>query len=234
MAEFTAFDFAVILVVLLSTVLAFMKGFTNVALSLAAWAGALLVTIIGFAPISPYVRDILDPVELADILTLAGLFIGSLILFKLIAEAVGNAVKSSFVGFLDRSLGALFGLLRGLIIVSVVYLGLAALLGNDQPDWVQKAKTRSLVAWGAAMVESFAGKTLGHTEQQNKLDFLNHGLDKTKSTTQKALTETKQTFRKIVKDEIANEATRYTKEAQEKLDALIEEKTKEKPENDSR
>src|SRR5688572_25574151 len=52
-------------------------------------------------------------------------------------------VLDSRVGALDRTLGFLFGLARGLIIVVVAFLFFAWLVPDrSQPDWIRSAKSR--------------------------------------------------------------------------------------------
>lgn len=216
---YTAFDWGVILLVGLSVLHAFMRGFTSVALSLAAWGGALLVTILGFGPISPYARDLVSPVELADILLVVALFIISLVVFKLIADSVGEAVKSSAIGFLDRSLGALFGLARGMIIVSVVFIGIKAIFGKEQPTWVEESKTRPLVAWGAEMVEGFAGSALGSNDK-TAVEVLEESFTQTKDAATAAVED-------VIAEKIAEEAAKYEDKARESLSKTIEQKLKE-------
>jgi len=158
---FTSFDWFVLTVILLSMAMAFIRGFTTVALSLGAWVGAFLTTSFGFTFAQPYARDLISSAEFADFTALAVLFLGSLIIFKIIADKVGRAMREGPVGFLDRSMGALFGLMRGLLFVSALYIGMKSLLGKDMPDWITDAKTKPLIAWGADMVESLTDKALG-------------------------------------------------------------------------
>ena len=219
MEGYTGFDWGVLIIIALSLIHAFSKGFTNVALSLAAWAGALAVTILGYVPLAPYARDLVQPEQLADLLLVVTLFISSLVLLKLVADRVGDAVKSSAIGFLDRSLGALFGLMRGLVIVSVVFIGMKAILGDSQPEWIASAKTRPLVAWGATMVEELAGSALGEAEK-SPLDVIE---DSFKSGSQAATNA----LEKVVAEKVAEEAAKYENKARERLNKTIEQKLKE-------
>ncbi len=209
----TAFDVGVLVIIGLSTILAFGRGFATVALSFAAWAGALMATVFGFTIAKPYGRDLISPPELADLITLAALFFVTLFVLKQLAEFIGRTIKESPVGFLDRSLGALFGLLRGLVIVSVAYLGFSKLYGtDDQPDWVKNAQLRPLVAWSAEMVEGFAADVLGKdpTETGNSL-----------------MKEAAENFPKQMGAEILEEqAAKYKEEARQKLNDVFEDAVK--------
>jgi len=214
----TGFDILVFIVIGLSTILAFARGFTTVALSFAAWIGSLLVASVGYGFIQPYAREAITPVELADFVALGGLFLVTLVILKLIAAQVGGAVKDSPVGFLDRSLGALFGFLRGLVVVSVAYIILAAVLPSDQPTWIAEAKSRPLVAWGADIVSAFAEDTLG---------------ERPETTAAGALDEAQRRALEAAEALGADVAETYTKEARKKLDAVINDAVSGKTDKDS-
>ncbi len=200
---FTGFDIIVFAIIGLSTVLAFARGFTTVALSFASWVGALLAVIFGYALVQPYARAYISPVELADFTAIGGLFLIALIVLRVIANQVGSAVKDSPVGFLDRSLGALFGFLRGAVVVSVAYLILVAVLRDDQPDWIADAKSRPLVAWGADVVSALAEDAFGSRPEGALDNARQQALDAAKS----------------ISEDVAET---YTQEARKKLDSVIE------------
>ncbi|TNE60627.1 MAG: CvpA family protein [Alphaproteobacteria bacterium] len=212
----TAFDAAVLLIVGLSALFAFGRGFVTVALSFAAWAGALVATVFGLEFAKPYVRDLVSPPELADIITLALLFFVTLFVLKRIAEMVGGMVKDSPVGFLDRSLGAAFGLLRGMVIVSVLYLGFSKLFAPaDQPDWMRDARLRPLVAWGAEMLEGYAAEALGKDPTEVGSDYLQRAADSVPS--------------QFINEKLEEQAAKYMEKQRDQLDELVDELEKEKP-----
>lgn len=156
-SDLTAFDIGVLIIVGLSTIMAFSRGFATVALSLAAWAASFIIAVFGFTFFRPYGRDLISNEALADIVTLVGVFIVVLMVLKLVAGMIGKSVKESPLGFLDRSLGALFGLLRGMVIVSLLYMGVSVFfIADKMPDWVKSAKLRPMVAWSAEMMKEFA------------------------------------------------------------------------------
>jgi len=206
----TAFDVAVLVIVGLSTMLAFGRGFATVALSFGAWAGALMATIFGFTLARPYGRDLISQPELADFITVIVLFFLTLFVLKQIAEFVGRTVKESPIGFLDRSLGALFGLLRGMVIVSVLYLAFNKLYpASNQPDWVTDARTRPLVAWSAEMLEGFAADALGEDPKSVGSDYIERAADAVPS--------------QFINEQLEEQAARYIEDQRKELDALLEE-----------
>ncbi|RMB08862.1 CvpA family protein [Eilatimonas milleporae] len=213
-SDFTAFDIGILVIVGLSTIFAFARGFATVALSFAAWAGALLATVFGFSLAQPYGRDLISPPELADIATLAIIFFVSLFVLKAFADWFGTKIKESPVGLLDRSLGALFGLLRGMVIVGVLYLGFIKIFpGEDGPDWVQNARLKPLVAWGAEMLEGFAASALGQDPTDVGTEYLQRAADSIPS--------------QFSVEELEKLAPEYDPAMRSELEALIKKKTDE-------
>lgn len=213
-SSFTAFDIAVVVIVVLSTLLAFGKGFATVALSFGAWVGAIMAVIFGFTAVQPYGRDLISPAELADIITLIAVFFITLFVLKQVANLIGSAIKSGSIGFLDRSLGALFGLLRGMVIVSLLFFAFVKLFpGKEQPEWMQEAKLKPLVAWGAEMLEGYASEALGRDPTEVGSEYLQKAADAVPS--------------QFIEEQLQEQAATYIEQNQDKLDDLIDQVTEE-------
>lgn len=149
----TAFDVIVLLIVGATFVYALVKGLTAMLLTVAAWGGAVLITLYGLPAVSGFARGMIEPASLADFIALPVLFILSLVILKLIANVAGRTVRASPVGTLDRSLGAFLGLALGAVLVSSGYLFLASILSEkSHPDWVREARLKPLVSYGASVV----------------------------------------------------------------------------------
>lgn len=149
------FDLVVIGVIVVSGLFALMRGLVKEVLSIVSWVGALFAALYGFGYVSPFVHKFITPIWLADAVTAVGLFVIALIVLGLLASAVSGAVRKSSAGALDRSLGFLFGLLRGAVIICVAWLAVSwALPAADQPTWLRTARTLPLVERGANMLLS--------------------------------------------------------------------------------
>lgn len=137
----TLFDAAVLAVILLSALLALLRGFTREMLAILAWIGAAFVAIKAFPLLQPSLRAHMSPLWLADLVLGAGLFVVMLVLLSVLSHGVAERVRGSRVGPLDRSLGFLFGLLRGVVVVVLVYAALDRLLpATQRPDWLHEAR----------------------------------------------------------------------------------------------
>lgn len=149
-------DIGVIVVLLLSALLAFARGFVREVLSIAGWVGAAVVTLQLFPMARPFLREYITMELLADVLTGVGIFIGTLIVFSVVSHFIAKAVSGSALSAVDRSLGFLFGLLRGGVVLALGYLLLVWLMPNptEHPDIVQEARTRPMIERGADMLRS--------------------------------------------------------------------------------
>lgn len=151
----TWIDIAVAAIILISALLAFSRGFMHEVLSVAAWVGAIFATIYGFPYLRPHAREMISVDLIADLAAGAILFIVSLIILSLLTGNVTSRVKDSALNALDRSLGFLFGILRGAVLVCLAYI----LIGwiwtpEEQPDWLREARTLPLVEAGAGVLRT--------------------------------------------------------------------------------
>lgn len=144
-------DIGVLLVLLISGVLAYARGLVHEILSIGGWIGATLATIFFYPVIQPIARQFI-PIELAaDLSAGVVIFIVTLVILSLATRALSSRVKDSALNVLDRSLGFLFGLARGALVVCVAYLGLEALVPqSEQPEWITSAKTMPIIVEGSA------------------------------------------------------------------------------------
>jgi membrane protein required for colicin V production len=146
-------DLIVISIVFLSGLFALARGLVKELLSIASWGGAVLVTLFGFLPARAIARDVITWPLAADVAAGAALFLGSLFIFSFISHFIAKAVHGSAVGALNRTLGFIFGLARGVLVVIVFYLAVGWAIGQgDQPAWFKNARTVPLAAAGARLV----------------------------------------------------------------------------------
>src|SRR5471032_1257405 len=138
----TILDLALLAVMLVSGLLAMVRGFMREILSIAAWGAAALVTLYAFGKLLPTAKTYFNNDTVASVVVVAGVFIGTLIVVSIITVRISDMVLDSRIGALDRTLGFLFGLGRGLIIVVVAFLFFAWLVpASKQPDGVNNAKS---------------------------------------------------------------------------------------------
>lgn len=131
----TFFDYAVLSVVGLSILLSILRGFLRETLSLAGWVAAFFVAKLYTLELAPLLPEAIPGEGLRLLAAFLILFLVTLLISSLLAIALAEVFKKIGLGWLDRWLGALFGLARGVIIVGVVVLlaGLTQL--PREPFW---------------------------------------------------------------------------------------------------
>src|SRR5882757_10403753 len=139
----TLLDILLLVVMLISGLLAMIRGFMREVLSIAAWGIAALVTLYSYARLLPTAKQYFNSDMVATGVTVGGVFLLTLLIVSIITVRISDMVLDSRVGALDRTLGFLFGLGRGLVIVVVAFLFFAWLVPErSQPAWVSGAKSK--------------------------------------------------------------------------------------------
>jgi membrane protein required for colicin V production len=139
----TLLDLILLIVMLVSGLLAMIRGFMREILSIAAWAVAAVATLYLYSRLLPYAKQYFNNDLVAAGAVVVGVFMGTLLVVSVLTVRISDIVLDSRVGALDRTLGFLFGLARGLIIVVVAFLFFAWLVPDrSQPGWIRSAKSR--------------------------------------------------------------------------------------------
>jgi len=154
-------DIGVIAVIALSAVFAFARGFVREALSIVAWVTAGAVTLYAFKTVYAIIDPMVHNPLLSQLIAGFGLFIGTLIIMTILTGIVARSVRSSALSPIDRTLGFIFGLLRGAFIVSLAYLLLdVSLTPSDRPSWIREAKSTPYLQQGADLLRTILPESL--------------------------------------------------------------------------
>ena len=139
----TLLDGILIIVVLISAVLAMIRGFTREVFSIASWVAAAAVAYFFWGDLLPYVQRYVDDRNLALGITVAGIFFVTLLVVSIITMRVSDFVLDSRAGPVDRILGFAFGAARGVILVIIAVLFVNFFIAPDkQPEWIAMAKSK--------------------------------------------------------------------------------------------
>jgi len=152
----TGFDFAVMVILLVSLLLGLWRGLVYEVLSLVGWPVAFVLSKLFAGSVTPMMPGhVLSNVEGAQetmriMLAYAVVFIAVLIVWGVLAWLLSRLVKAVGLGWVDRVLGGLFGVLRGVLVV-LVLVWLAGLTHiPEQPFW--RSAQMSKTAEGAALL----------------------------------------------------------------------------------
>lgn len=149
------FDIFIIVLIALSGLFAFARGFVREALSVGTWIGASLAALYAFPYSRPIAEQWLQKGIVADAGAALSVFVVVLVVLSLVSSAIARRVKDSSLSALDRTLGLLFGLVRGVILACLVYLGVTwALPEANRPVWIKEARTAALLQIGADKIRA--------------------------------------------------------------------------------
>lgn len=142
----TILDLVVIGVVLISALLAAVRGLTREVLAIASWVAAAAVAWVFHPQLLPILKQYIPNDTIALIASIAALFLLTLIVVSLITARVSDFVLDSRIGALDRTLGFVFGAGRGLLLAVIGYLFFTALVPEKlQPVWARDAKAKPIL-----------------------------------------------------------------------------------------
>jgi len=174
----TILDLVVIGVVLISALLAAVRGFTREVLAIASWVAAAAVAWVFHPQLLPYIKQYIPTSSAQDTIALvasiAALFLGTLIIVSILTARISDFVLDSRIGALDRTLGFVFGAARGLLLAVIGYLFFTALVGGEKmPVWAKDAKSKP-------MLEETGRSLIAMLPQDVNADFIKNLLKKTK------------------------------------------------------
>lgn len=144
-------DIVVALVILSSALISFMRGFIREVLTIAGVVGGIMAAVFLGPSLAPMVRvwfgvgeggeneakklfDIIPMEVVADVTTYGAIFIVVVIVLSLLSHFISGAAKAVGLGPVDRSLGAIFGVARGLILLGLFYLPFHLMMPDARKD----------------------------------------------------------------------------------------------------
>lgn len=158
----TQFDILVFALLAISGFIGFSRGAVREVAAFAALILAAGLAVFGLPVFAPIFRGFIHPDWLGSVAAVVGVFLIAFIALRLIGSGVARQVQSTqMLGFLDRSLGLLIGLGRGLIVLGALYLMFNAATPQDlRPAWMTGARTWPTAARMGELIKSFAPQGL--------------------------------------------------------------------------
>lgn len=154
----TALDIIVLFLLGSGAVFGFLRGFVQEVLSMIAWVLIIIAVRILHAPATAALSEAVSSESAAAVLAFLAIVIVIYALGKWISKSIGAKSRKSVLGPFDRVLGFGFGLLKGLIMATLIFL--LFVMGYDmffgavekRPDWMTQSRTYPLLnASGDAM-----------------------------------------------------------------------------------
>ena len=161
MEGFTIIDGVVAVIIVLSALLAYSRGFVREAMAIAGWIGATVLAFIFADQVQPLIRQIPvlgdfigDSCELSIIAAFAAVFAVALVVFSIFTPLFSSIVQRSALGGLDQGLGFLFGVLRGILLVAVAFFVYQTVLTTQAIPMVDDSRSAAVFSQLTGQIEN--------------------------------------------------------------------------------
>ena len=148
MEGFTIIDGVVAVIIVVSALLAYSRGFVREAMAIAGWVGATILAFIFADTVQPLIRQIPvvgdfigDSCELSIIASFAAVFAVALVVVSIFTPLFSSLIQRSALGGLDQGFGFLFGVARGVLLVAVAFFVYQTVLSSQQIDMVENSRS---------------------------------------------------------------------------------------------
>lgn len=181
-------DCVVIVIILVSAVVAFLRGFVREVLTILGLVGAALTALTAGPMLAPGIEDWLiennggEPGELlgfvpydiaALVIAYAGLFVIAMVVLSIISHWIAKSVHAIGLGPIDRSLGVVFGIVRALILIGLLYMPFHILMEeSDKENWFSESLTHSYVEYTSELLSGLMPESMQKDEEEEELDPL--------------------------------------------------------------
>lgn len=153
MEGFTLVDAGVAILVLLSGVLAYSRGFVREAMAIVGWIGATVVAFVFADQVEPLIRQVPvlgdfigDSCELAVIAAFAAVFAVALVVVSIFTPLFSSVIKRSALGGVDQGLGFFFGVLRGVLLVAVAFFVYDTIFASQEFAAIEDSRSAQVFA----------------------------------------------------------------------------------------
>jgi membrane protein required for colicin V production len=171
---FNGADWAIVVVVVLSALISIARGFVREALSLLVWVVAFVVAFFFSERLAPLLDNLVELPSLRYLAAFAILFVCTLIVGSVVNFLVVQLVRMTGLSAVDRLLGMMFGVCRGVLMALLVLIFLPKIIPVDQDPWWQKSRLipRVLVLenWSRSTAATITG--WGKQQLDKKSEFV--------------------------------------------------------------
>jgi len=146
----TGIDYAFIAVIVISTLFSLLRGFVKEAISLGTWIVAMWVSTTFASNLSNFMPESIENPAFRMGLAFVALFVATLILGVMVNMLLNQVVSKTGLSGVDRALGMVFGLARGVLIVTVVVILVSLTSAQEQDFWKDSQlveRFQALASW---------------------------------------------------------------------------------------
>ena len=151
--ELNSADWFILVVLIASGIISFTRGFTKEFLSLFLWVAAFIAAISLEFLATPRINEFIGNEEISKIISYIFVFVIFIFVGGIVIKFISKLIKWSGASGFDRFLGVLFGLIRGLIVLFVIFLLLPSSLKTT--DLINNSKITPIIQKYAPQIEAY-------------------------------------------------------------------------------
>ncbi len=168
-------DIIVIVVLLISAIIAFLRGFIRETLTILGGLGGLIAARMFGSALAPIIQGWLGVVDgetpekimgvlpadmLGTGLAYGGIFIIVVIVLSIVSHLIAESVRLMGLGAIDRTFGVIFGLARGILVLGLLYLPVYLMVEEEQKaEWFGSSKTHFYLESTSGFLAGFIPET---------------------------------------------------------------------------
>ena len=167
---FNIIDILILIIILTSCIVATFRGFIKETFSIVSWVFSLFVAFNLFEKFKLELIDYISQKIIIDVIAFSFPFLTTLFISHLISKWLSPKFNFSEILFIDKVFGFLFGVLRGMLIVILLYLGFLYLIGKEKqlPDLLLEAHTYKYLKITTDFLSDFFIEEINPTNDQIK------------------------------------------------------------------
>ena len=146
-------DWFILIVLIASGIISFARGFTKEFLSLFLWLAAFIAAISLEYLATPKINEFIGNEEISKIISYIVVFVIFIFIGGMAIKFISKLIKWSGASGFDRFLGVVFGLIRGLIVLFVIFLILPSSLKTT--DLISNSKITPIIQQYAPEIEAY-------------------------------------------------------------------------------
>ena len=146
-------DWFILIVLIASGIISFARGFTKEFLSLFLWLAAFIAAISLEYLATPKINEFIGNEEISKIISYIVVFLIFIFIGRMIIKFISKLIKWSGASGFDRFLGVMFGLMRGSIVLFVIFLLLPS--GIKTTDLINNSKITPIIQKYAPEIEAY-------------------------------------------------------------------------------
>jgi membrane protein required for colicin V production len=169
----TWFDLIVVIIILISSIMAFARGLLREVFSIVAFIGAAIAALYLRGALTPLLSNFIHQALFAEMAAAVILFLGVFVVVTVATSSLAKAIhRSGEIGALDRGAGLIFGAARGVLALALFVVLWHHITGPSapMPDWLAKARTYPVLNVAANGLEAFVPKAQDYINERRRAE----------------------------------------------------------------